>query len=284
MEMSGGRTVQSKEHRQRALDRVKKPMVIPLMGPASLSSEISRLSTHSAPLTLSASAPLTAQPFASALTASTPHPCASAQTTLTPLPCAQTTSTTQSSAQTTSTTHLNPLTETTDETGLGHDEAVAALVADSTNISINKSTVSSRTIKTFSSSSKVRSGDFKRDVDERPDNPTLDKYRSVPIDEFGAALLRGMGWIDGKAVGRNAKNALLEPRVFEPRPQLLGLGAQPKPPELTRKKERKYIKPGETREPVRVSFRCTFGISRMIKVSNSLARRELPRKESLTLT
>lgn len=51
----------------------------------------------------------------------------------------------------------------------------------------------------------------------------------VPVSEFGAALLRGMGWkgpaIDGESDGAGAG------RDVVPRHQRLGLGAQPKPPE-----------------------------------------------------
>jgi G patch domain/KOW motif-containing protein len=32
----------------------------------------------------------------------------------------------------------------------------------------------------------------------------LDAYESMPIEEFGAAMMRGMGWEEGKPVGRNS--------------------------------------------------------------------------------
>jgi hypothetical protein len=32
---------------------------------------------------------------------------------------------------------------------------------------------------------------------------SLDDYERVPIDAFGAALLRGMGWKEGNMVGKN---------------------------------------------------------------------------------
>lgn len=32
---------------------------------------------------------------------------------------------------------------------------------------------------------------------------TLEDYERVPIEQFGAALLRGMGWEKGKPVGKN---------------------------------------------------------------------------------
>ncbi|RUS24949.1 DExH-box splicing factor binding site-domain-containing protein [Jimgerdemannia flammicorona] len=46
----------------------------------------------------------------------------------------------------------------------------------------------------------------RQDVANRPDEATMEDYENVPVEIFGAALLRGMGWKDGQAVGRN-KNA-----------------------------------------------------------------------------
>jgi hypothetical protein len=95
---------------------------------------------------------------------------------------------------------------------------------------------------------------FRRDVELRPDEPSLDRYAEVPVHEFGAALLRGMGWAEGKAIGRNA-SGLSAPVEFVPRQHRLGLGAEPKAPELptARRDGRKYIpKPGESTTPVPV--------------------------------
>jgi G-patch domain len=30
-------------------------------------------------------------------------------------------------------------------------------------------------------------------------------YEKVPIDQFGFAMLRGMGWKDGEGIGKNKK-------------------------------------------------------------------------------
>ncbi|KAJ3044130.1 hypothetical protein HDV00_003234 [Rhizophlyctis rosea] len=89
---------------------------------------------------------------------------------------------------------------------------------------------------------------YRHDVNQRPEEATLDDYERIPIEEFGSALLRGMGWEKGKAVGKNGRG-LVEPIINKPRPHLLGLGATPAPPE---KKEKKYIKPGEKRDPSHV--------------------------------
>lgn len=34
----------------------------------------------------------------------------------------------------------------------------------------------------------------KRDIDSYPDPPTEESYKRVPVDQFGMAMLRGMGW------------------------------------------------------------------------------------------
>ncbi|KAK9365709.1 DExH-box splicing factor binding site-domain-containing protein [Lipomyces kononenkoae] len=46
---------------------------------------------------------------------------------------------------------------------------------------------------------------YKLDILTRPDEPTLQDYEAVPVEEFGFALLRGMGWKEGEGIGRNRK-------------------------------------------------------------------------------
>ena len=69
---------------------------------------------------------------------------------------------------------------------------------------------------------------FRSDVASRPDMASLSDYAAVPVEEFGAALLRGMGWKEGDAVGRR-KEQVSEPKVVERRPALLGIGAKEAP-------------------------------------------------------
>lgn len=69
-------------------------------------------------------------------------------------------------------------------------------------------------------------GKYLHDVDARPEEMSLEDYNRVPIEKFGAALLRGMGWKEGQAVGKNS-NGLLAPVELTRRPALLGLGATP---------------------------------------------------------
>lgn len=67
---------------------------------------------------------------------------------------------------------------------------------------------------------------FQRDYEEAPDMATLEAYEQMPVEDFGAALLRGMGWKDGEGIGSNrGKKAVITKRP-EKRPALLGIGAK----------------------------------------------------------
>ncbi|SCV67174.1 BQ2448_5820 [Microbotryum intermedium] len=68
---------------------------------------------------------------------------------------------------------------------------------------------------------------FKRDVETRPDQSTLEDYARVPVGEFGAAMLRGMGWKPGQAASRSGRSGPVEAFVPKPRPAMLGIGARP---------------------------------------------------------
>lgn len=72
---------------------------------------------------------------------------------------------------------------------------------------------------------------FRTDVLSRPEPATLDQYNAIPVEEFGAALLRGMGWKDGQSIGRGNYGSATKvdgnkPRVPERRPGFLGIGAK----------------------------------------------------------
>ena len=67
---------------------------------------------------------------------------------------------------------------------------------------------------------------FKQDVDELPREATLADYERVPVAQFGAALLRGMGWKPGEPASRNKKRGIVEPWLPPSRPALLGIGAK----------------------------------------------------------
>jgi len=87
---------------------------------------------------------------------------------------------------------------------------------------------------------------FKYDLESRPDEATEEDYDDMPIEEFGTAMLRGMGWTPGSAIGLSNKG-LTEPITFVKRAgHRLGLGATPQDVPV---KKKKYIKPGESRDP-----------------------------------
>lgn len=46
---------------------------------------------------------------------------------------------------------------------------------------------------------------YKEDMASLPDHRGLDEFRDVPVEGFGAALLAGYGWSEGKGIGRNNK-------------------------------------------------------------------------------
>jgi hypothetical protein len=62
---------------------------------------------------------------------------------------------------------------------------------------------------------------YRQAIKVAPDVSTLEDYERIPVEEFGAALLRGMGWKedDGK------KGRVERPKETKRRQNLLGLGA-----------------------------------------------------------
>ncbi|KAI5062890.1 hypothetical protein GOP47_0021437 [Adiantum capillus-veneris] len=85
---------------------------------------------------------------------------------------------------------------------------------------------------------------YRDDMAVLPDEMSVDDYENVPVEEFGEALLRGMGWEKDKPIGRNS-TTLAQPVVAVRRDGRHGLGAIPAPrPE----KVKKFIKPGESRK------------------------------------
>jgi len=80
---------------------------------------------------------------------------------------------------------------------------------------------------------------YRQDVEELPDSSTLEDYERVPVSQFGAALLRGMGWTEGTAASKN-KKGMVEPWVPQSRPSLLGIGAKEKETFDDGSKRKKY--------------------------------------------
>lgn len=75
---------------------------------------------------------------------------------------------------------------------------------------------------------------FSKDLQSRPSEPTRETYSKVPVEEFGAALLRGMGWKGPDASDTN------KPIKYVARPERLGLGAS-QIKDLSELKQRKPV-------------------------------------------
>lgn len=93
---------------------------------------------------------------------------------------------------------------------------------------------------------------FRVDVASRPDSASLADYAVIPVEEFGSAMLRGMGWSEGGRIGKRAivstngavkttargqqnvaraasGEGFAKPKEVQRRPALLGLGAKERP-------------------------------------------------------
>ena len=121
---------------------------------------------------------------------------------------------------------------------------------------------------------------YRLDVATRAESATEEAYERMPIEEFGKAYLRGYSWKEGESVGKNGE--VVEPVEYVPRPQLLGLGAQPKADDGGDKSKKKFIKPGESREKkkdmVYIDEQGRQRTSRRWATSSSSARRRACRR------
>lgn len=79
---------------------------------------------------------------------------------------------------------------------------------------------------------KMQSDDerFRYDISQRPDDISVksEAYEAVPVDQFGAAMLRGMGWTGPSEDDEKFARKYTESIV--PRERGLGLGAMARPP------------------------------------------------------
>jgi hypothetical protein len=88
---------------------------------------------------------------------------------------------------------------------------------------------------------------FLYDVQSRPNEADLDAYNRMPLEEFGFAMLRGMGWTEGMPIGKNAQHVV--PVIqFIRQPPRVGLGAVVRLQEIKRP-DGWIMKPGESRDP-----------------------------------
>ncbi|XP_075440814.1 G-patch domain and KOW motifs-containing protein [Ascaphus truei] len=85
----------------------------------------------------------------------------------------------------------------------------------------------------------------KVDVALRPESAEAADYEAVPVEQYGMAMLRGMGWKQGEGIGRTFKQDV-KPLEQKLRPKGLGLGADRTAlKELEPQKRRRPLKPGE---------------------------------------
>lgn len=88
----------------------------------------------------------------------------------------------------------------------------------------------------------------KVNVDLRPESAEPADYETVPVEQYGMAMLRGMGWKEGEGIGKTFKQDI-KPLEQKLRPKGLGLGADRSVlKDLEPQKPRKPLKPGEEAE------------------------------------
>ncbi|XP_032377356.1 G-patch domain and KOW motifs-containing protein isoform X1 [Etheostoma spectabile] len=85
-------------------------------------------------------------------------------------------------------------------------------------------------------------------VDLRPESSTEADYDSVPVEAYGIAMLKGMGWNKEEGIGRTFKQHV-KPIEHQLRPKGLGLGADRSAiKDLEPTRHKRPPKPGEERE------------------------------------
>ncbi|XP_049436837.1 G-patch domain and KOW motifs-containing protein [Epinephelus fuscoguttatus] len=85
-------------------------------------------------------------------------------------------------------------------------------------------------------------------VDLRPESSSQADYDSVPVEAYGLAMLKGMGWSKEEGIGRTFKQHV-KPIEHQLRPKGLGLGADRSAiKDLEPSKHKRPPKPGEERE------------------------------------
>lgn len=103
---------------------------------------------------------------------------------------------------------------------------------------------------------------LRQDLRDLPDGPGMDDYEDMPVEGFGAALLAGYGWHEGKGIGRNAKEDVKIVQ-YDRRTAKEGLGFIADMPSVNEKKEKsgKRIREGEEREEV-----LRFHVGKLVRI------------------
>ena len=63
-------------------------------------------------------------------------------------------------------------------------------------------------------------------TDGHAEEPTLDDYEQTPVEKYGMAMLRGMGWKADVGIGKTNRK-VTQAMEINIRPRGLGLGATP---------------------------------------------------------
>ncbi|XP_073496019.1 G-patch domain and KOW motifs-containing protein [Phyllobates terribilis] len=88
----------------------------------------------------------------------------------------------------------------------------------------------------------------KVNVSLRPESAEAADYEVVPVEQYGMAMLRGMGWKEGEGIGKTFKQDV-KPLEQKLRPKGLGLGADRSAiNDLEPQKPRRPLKPGDKPE------------------------------------
>ena len=116
---------------------------------------------------------------------------------------------------------------------------------------------------------------FQQDVKELPESSTLDDYSNMPVSEFGAAMLRGMGWT---GEGKDKKN--IQPWLPQSRPSLLGIGAKEKEIFDDGSKKKLFGKPDKKYIPVIKKERQANSSASSRNRTPSPSRRSGPRRRT----
>lgn len=68
---------------------------------------------------------------------------------------------------------------------------------------------------------------YKEDMEGLPEHRGMDEFNEIPVEGFGAALLAGYGWTEGKGIGRNNKTGDTKVLEYDRRAGTQGLGYNP---------------------------------------------------------
>ncbi|GLJ06740.1 hypothetical protein SUGI_0046730 [Cryptomeria japonica] len=77
----------------------------------------------------------------------------------------------------------------------------------------------------FLSKDEMEKQKLREDIELCADEASLEAYERMPVEEFGEALLRGMGWSYGKAIGLNCRDPGLPYQYPNRSVARLGFGA-----------------------------------------------------------